>query len=63
MTVFGKERRLEELPTIKRSKSINLKWLLIDTPGPGTYRVQSEFGYYDPADTLGTNASFMAKRS
>eukprot|EP00347_Sterkiella_histriomuscorum_P008017 403346688 len=52
-TVFGRQKRLEELQSIRKN-----------TPGPGTYRALSEFGYYDPAaDALATNTSFMAKRS
>jgi hypothetical protein len=26
--------------------------LSIETPGPGAYRAQSDFGFYDPADSI-----------
>ncbi|CDW71854.1 UNKNOWN [Stylonychia lemnae] len=44
--VFGKSRRLVETKeTIKY------------TPGPGTYRIQSDFGFYNPSDALGSSFS------
>ena len=54
--VIGRANRLTNLS--QNSKCINnspFNIIFIVAPGPGTYRVQSEFGYYDPADTLANN--------
>ena len=45
VAVFGSEKRL------------NTSSMRRGTPGPGTYRVQSDFGFYDPSDTFNMSVS------
>ena len=49
--LFSKATRKVDLDTSATRKS-NLRNILIIlvTPGPGTYRVQTEFGFYNPTD-------------
>lgn len=47
--IFPKQRRLAELDT---SAIRNI------TPGPGTYRVQSEFGFYNAVDLVAEPSFF-----
>lgn len=41
--VFNKQKRIVALDTSETRKI---------TPGPGSYRLQSEFGYYDPSGDI-----------
>jgi hypothetical protein len=56
--VFGKEKRLKGLYATKSIFCLK-SFIIVETPGPGTYRVQSDFGYYDVNDSLSANNSFM----
>lgn len=60
--VFSKARRTVNLDdsVTRKSKIILLTLLIIVTPGPGTYRVGTEFGYYDPNESI-ANASFSKR--
>mmetsp|Transcript_21148 Transcript_21148/g.15469 ORF Transcript_21148/g.15469 Transcript_21148/m.15469 type:complete len:136 (+) Transcript_21148:410-817(+) len=49
--VFGRERRLDS----KQYKK--------ETPGPGNYRIHSDFGYYDPADATGHKSIVLPNRN
>ena len=61
--VFGKSRRLQEVKeTRKRKLFLYNKITHIDTPGPGAYRVQSDFGFYAPDDALNTTNSLLDRK-
>eukprot|EP00347_Sterkiella_histriomuscorum_P018891 403343777 len=45
--IFGKERRLVEQKSTSKL-----------TPGPGAYRIQSDFGFYDPSTSINADKSF-----
>ena len=61
--VFGKSRRLQEVKeTRKRKLLVYIKTTHIDTPGPGAYRAQSDFGFYAADDILNTTNSLLDKK-
>ena len=62
--LFSKASRKVDLETSATRKSkCNFTYLqLTVTPGPGTYRVQTEFGFYDPTEN-GANQSSSLNNS
>ncbi len=51
--LFSRATRATNLDTsATRKSSIDSIHIFLVTPGPGTYRVQTEFGFYDPNENL-----------
>jgi len=61
--VIGTGKRSDLADSASKSK-IYLLITSLEIPGPGTYRAQSDFGYYDPSDsfTAGGHRSSTALR-
>ena len=48
----GRPRDQSWLSGLPRVRYLIINQTFIETPGPGAYRAQSDFGFYDPADAF-----------
>lgn len=59
MELQSLENQRELTSLIHKGKVRLFQITYIETPGPGQYRAQSDFGFYDAADTLNTMNSLL----